>query len=206
MKRIRLRRRAREQVLAWLPVLVMAACALGTVWLVRNAPRLDAGSAAAAPRHEPDYRMQQFSVRRFDAAGVLLSELRGIHGVHYPDTNTLEVQAPRMFAYDEGGAITHGRAQRGVSNHDGSQVQLYTDARIWRDAVQGADGRTTPALQFEGDYLNALTERAQLSSDQPVRLSRGADWFEGDRFDYDDTTGVANLRGHVRGMIAASSS
>lgn len=197
----RWRRYGRDHLAAWLPVLVMAVCALGTFWLVRNAPRFDLGGAAAPPSHEPDYRMQRLSVRNFDAAGQLRSELKGDSGRHYPDTDTLEVDAPRMRSYGEDGTVTDGEARRGVSNHDGSRVQLHDAARIWREPVRDADGQLTPALEFRGDYLNALTRRERVDSDQPVKLMRGADWFVGDTFDYDNRTGVANLHGNVKGVI-----
>lgn len=197
----RLRRYGRDQLAAWLPVLAMGVCALGTLWLVRNAPRLGTGTVAAPLSHEPDYRMERFSVRNFDAAGQLRSQLTGDRGRHYPDTDTLEVDEPRMRAYGEGGEVTDGEARRGVSNHDGSRVQLYDEARIWREAMQDASGKTVPPLEFRGDYLNALTQSEQVDSDQPVRLTRGADWFVGDTFDYDNQTGVANLHGNVKGVI-----
>ena len=197
----RLRRYGRDQLVAWLPVLGMAVFALGSLWLVRNAPRFDLGAPAAPPTHEPDYQMQRFAVRNFDAAGQLRSELKGERGRHYPDTDTLEVDEPRMRSYGEDGAITDGEARRGVSNHDGSRVQLYDDARVWREPVSDAQGRLTPALEFRGEYLNALTQSEQVDSDQPVKLTRGADWFVGDTFDYDNQTGVANLHGNVKGVI-----
>lgn len=203
----RLRRYGRDHLVAWLPVLIVGVSALGTFWLVRNAPGLDLGGGAAAPpSHEPDYRMQQFSVRNFDAAGQLRSELRGDSGRHYPDTDTLEVDEPRMRSYGERGEITDGEARRGVSNHDGSRVQLYDGARVWRESVRDASGEATPPLEFRGDYLNALTQREQVDSDQPVRLTRGLDWFVGDTFDYDNQTGVAHLRGNVKGVIQPAQS
>lgn len=197
----RLRRYGRDHLAAWLPVLVMGGCALGTFWLVRNAPHFDLGAAAPPLSHEPDYRMQRFSVRNFDAEGQLRSELTGDSGTHYPDTDTLEVAEPRMRSYGENGEVTDGEARRGVANHDGSRVELFEEARIWRDPVQDAKGGATLPLEFQGDYLNALTRKEQVDSDQPVKLIRGVDWFVGDRFDYDNQTGVANLHGNVKGVI-----
>ena len=40
MNRARLWRHGREQLAAWLPVLVMMLFALGSWWLVRSAPRI----------------------------------------------------------------------------------------------------------------------------------------------------------------------
>src|SRR3954451_20563826 len=54
---------------AYLPLLMMAALASGTWWLVRNAPTVETPRADVAPRHEPDYEMTNFVVQRFASDG-----------------------------------------------------------------------------------------------------------------------------------------
>ena len=53
---------ARDFVGAYLPLLLMGLLALGTWWLVKNTPRLEAPQKAAAVRREPDYTMRDFAV------------------------------------------------------------------------------------------------------------------------------------------------
>lgn len=194
-------RHGREHLSAWLPVLMMGLFALGTGWLVNNTAKLLSPVTEPPLRHEPDYQMHQFSVRSFDAHGQLTSELMGVDGQHYPDTDTLEVSQPRMRSFDESGQPTVGSAQRGVSNRDGSEIQLYGDVRVVREALAQPGGRTAPRLEFRGAYLHVFVNDDRVSSDQPVELIRGVDRFTGDAFDYDHRSGVANLRGHVRGVI-----
>ena len=203
MKMTRLWRHGRDHLAAWLPVLLMVFFALGTWWLVRNAPSMPGTDVERPLRHEPDYFMRDFSVRSFDATGRLQSEILGVEGHHYPDTDTLEVQTPRMRSFDEQGRLTVATAQRAISNGDGSEVQLFGDAQVVREAVQGADGQAQPRLEFRGEYLHAFINDERVSSDQPVELLRGADRFTGNVFDYDNGTGVANLKGRVRGVIQA---
>lgn len=201
MKSARLWRQGRDHFLAWLPVLLMAVFALGTWWLVRNAPRIPGTGSERPARHEPDYFMRDFSVRSFDATGRLQSEIVGTEGHHFPDTDTLEVQKPRMRSYDEQGRLTVATAQRAISSGDGSEVRLFGDARVVREAVPSAKGGTEPRLEFRGEYLHAFVEDDRVSSDKPVELLRGNDRFTGDTFDYDNSSGVANLKGRVRGEI-----
>lgn len=204
MNSARLWRYGKEQFFAWLPALMMGVFALGTAWLVRQTPSFNTAAPASPVRHEPDYQMQQFSVRSFDPAGKLKSELMGVEGHHFPDTDTLEVAQPRVRSFDAQGQLTTGSAQRGLSNGDGTDIQLYGQARVVREAAAAANGRTgAPRLEFRGQYLHAWTEDKRVSSDQPVELLRGADRFTGERFDYDEKSGVANLRGNVRGVIQA---
>lgn len=201
VNRARLWRHGKEQLSAWLPAGMMLLFALGTGWLVRNAPDLHAGGPERPLRHEPDYRLHNFAVRSFDATGRMTSELRGVEGHHYPDTDTLEVSQPRLRAFDEKGQLTVGRADRGVSNGDGSDIQLYGSARVVREAARNPAGRVTPRLEFRGEYLHALVKAERVSSDKPVELLRGDDRFTGNSFEYDDESGVAKLMGDVRGVI-----
>ncbi|MBY4597660.1 LPS export ABC transporter periplasmic protein LptC [Ottowia caeni] len=201
MKAAQLWSQGRDHFVAWLPVLLMALFALGTWWLVRNAPNMPGSDVARPPRHEPDYFMRDFSVRSFDSTGQLQSEIIGAEGHHFPDTDTLEVEAPRMRSFDEKGRLTVATAQRAISNGDGSEVELFGDAHVVREAVRAARGETLPKLEFRGEYLLALIEKDRVSSDKPVELVRGADRFTGDTLDYDNSSGVAKLTGRVRGVI-----
>jgi lipopolysaccharide export system protein LptC len=155
MNSARLWRHGKEQFFAWLPALMMALFALGTAWLVRHTPDFAAASGPPRPlAHEPDYQMRSFAVRSFDAAGRMTSELRGVEGHHYPDTDTLEVSQPRVRSFDPKNQLTVGRADRGVSNGDGSRSSS-TARRRWREASVGPGGRATPRLEFRGEYLHA---------------------------------------------------
>ena len=202
MNRARLLRYGMDQVSAWLPVLLMMLFALGTWWLVRNAPRLHTPAQDALVSAEPDYFMRQFSVRSFDAAGRLKSELTGAEGHHFPATDTLEVSEPRLRSVDEQNRPTLASARRAVSNGDGSEIRLYGNAQVLREPTpRPAGGGHTPRLEIRGEFLHAFTEEERVSSDQPVELLRGADRFTGDAFDYDNASGVAQLKGRVRGVI-----
>lgn len=201
MNPARLWRYGMNQLSAWLPPLLMLVFALGTWWLVRNAPKFAAADAEQVVSKEPDYFMREFSVRSFDPTGRLKSELIGAEGHHYPATDTLEVQQPRIRSYDEQGHPTVATAQRAVSNGDGSEVQLYGNAHVVRDAVARPGQAAVPRMEFLGEYFHAFIDEERVSSDQPVELRRGADVFTGDVFSYDDRSGVAELTGRVRGVL-----
>lgn len=201
MTESRLMRIGRDQLSTWLPALLMMLFALGTWWLVRSAPKFATDSQPRAVSEEPDYFMQDFRVRSFDANGRMASDLTGIEGHHFPVTDTLEVKDPHMRSIDPQGRVTVGTALRGVSNSDGSEIQLYGNAVVVREPVTRPDGTVVPRLEFRGDYLHAFVNEDRVSSDKPVELLRGTDRFVGDQFEYDDRTGVAQLKGRVRGVL-----
>ena len=199
-----LSRRWRDWVATWLPVLCMAFFALGTLWLVRSAPRAAEAQTATPPGHDPDYFMHQFAVRQFDEQGRMTAELFGVEGHHYPDTDKLAVQTPRWRTYDKQGRLITGHSDTALSNREASEIELFGNAQVVREPLPPASqaGKADdPRLTFSGPYLHAWTQEHRVSSDQPVQLARDADVFTGDRFDYDDHTGIANLQGNVHGVI-----
>lgn len=197
----RVLRDAFDRLTIYLPIILTAVLALGTYWLVRNAPEMLAPLPKETPTHDPDYFMRGFSVKNFLPNGDLRTEVFGKEGRHYPDTDTLEVDQVRWRSISPQGLVTHGSANRGVSNGDGSEIQLFGDAIVIRDAAKSADGTLLPRLEFRGEFLHAFLDTERVKSDKPVTLIRGADKFTSDAMDYDSHTGVANLQGRVRGLI-----
>jgi lipopolysaccharide export system protein LptC len=190
-----------DRLSIYLPVVLMAVLALGSYWLVRNAPTVDTPKPVELPRHEPDYYMRNFAVRTFDATGRLQREIFGVEGRHYPDNDTLEIDKPRIRAISDTGAITTSTAERGLSNGDGSEVQLIGNAVVTREPMTGKSGQLVPRMQFKGEFLHVYTSIERVRSDQPVVLTRGADTFIGNEMDYDNTAQVMQLRGRVHGTL-----
>src|SRR5215208_1272956 len=89
-------RGAWERVAVYLPIILMGFMAMGTYWLARNTPSVGPGEAQRALTHDPDYFMRGFSVKTFDANGRLKSQVHGAEARHYPDTDTLEIDQPRL--------------------------------------------------------------------------------------------------------------
>jgi hypothetical protein len=74
----------------------------------------------------------------------LRSELFGTEGRHYPDNDTLEVDQVRMRAISPRGPGHGATANRGLSNGDGSEIQLFGNAVVVREAATGSSGRAVP--------------------------------------------------------------
>jgi len=194
-------RRGIDRVSLYLPIIVAGALALGTYWLVRNAPRLAVPVPKEAPTHDPDYFMRDFVVKNFLPNGELRSEIAGTEGRHYADSDTIEVDQVRLRSISPQGLVTHATADRGLSNADVSEVQLFGNAIVVRDAAVGPNGKPMPRLEFRGEFLHAYMDTERVRSDKPVTLIRGTDQFTADTMDYDNLSGVANLNGRVKGVL-----
>ena len=194
-------RRGWEAATLYLPVVLMGLLALGTWWLVRNAPMPQMPRAEAERRHKADYFMTDFSVKNFDASGRLQSELHGALARHYPDTDTIDIDTVRMRSLAPNGRVTHASANRALSNADGTEVQLFGNAVVTRDALTLPGGQRQPRLEFRGEFLHAWPQTERVTSNQPVTLTRGKDRFTANTMDYDNLDQVLELRGRVQGTI-----
>ncbi len=198
---IRLLRAGREYLSLYLPVVLMGVLALGTYWLVRSTPQLLGPVVPSPPRHEPDYFMHKFSVKTFDDAGRLKSEVLGTDARHYPDTDTLEIDFVRIGSIDEGSRLTTASARRAVTNGDASEVQLFGDALVVREAVTDKAGAAQPRSEFRGEFLHAFMQTGRVKSHLPVELIRGRDRMTADTMDFDDHERVLQLNGRVKGTL-----
>jgi lipopolysaccharide export system protein LptC len=190
-----------DHVSIYLPLLLMGSLALGTYWLVRNSPVFSAPETAKEAKHETDYFMRKFTIKTFDETGRLKSEIYGVEARHYPDTDTLEIDAPRIRSISDAGRLVVSTGNRALSNGDGSEVQLMGNARVVREATKDAAGNDLPRMEFQGEFLHAYVNDERVKSHKPVVLIRGSDQFTGDTFAYDNLTGVANLNGRVKGLL-----
>ena len=190
--------RALDVVSAYLPLLMMAILALGTWWLVRNAPTLETPRETVAPRHEPDYEMTNFVVQRFAKDGTLRTQLEGDRLRHYPDNDTLEIDRARLRAIDSDGVVTLATANRALANGDGSEVQLLGDARV----VRPAEGNEQE-IEFRGEFLHAFRNVEQVRSHLPVTVTQGESVVHADGMEYDNLARVIDLHGRTRATFVS---
>lgn len=194
-------RLALDRLSIYLPIILMGVLALGTVWLVRITPQLVAPAPAAPARHEPDYTMQQFSVRTFGPQGALRSEILGELASHFPDTDTLEISKARIRTLDGQSRLTVATASRALSNADGSEVQLFGNATVVREAWTDAQGNQQPRIEFHSEFLHAFTDTQRVVSNRPVTMVRGPTSARADSFEFDNLKRTAQLSGRVRATL-----
>lgn len=200
-------RRLWELVSIYLPVMLMGVLALSTYWLVKNTPVAGPVEVARPARHEPDYFMRGFAVRTFDADGTLKSEVFGAEGRHYPDTDTLEIDQARIRSFNKDGRLVTATARRALSNGDGSEVQLFGDARVVHDGRSAQPGATVAdtRMEFRSEFLHAFMNDERVQTHKPVQIDRGRNRFTADSLDYSNIDRLANLQGRVRGVFAPRS-
>jgi lipopolysaccharide export system protein LptC len=191
-----------EQVLSYLPVLLMGLLAALTWWLVKNTPQPGDARGAQPPSKAPDYTMRDFAVSSYSPDGALLSRLEGDVLQHYPYSDTIEVQGVRLRALDEAGRVTLGRAQRAFSNGAATQVRLVGDAKVVREPGPGE--APSDRVEIHGEVLEVDTENQRVHSNEPVTLFTGDGQLRASSLDYDHTDRTARLGGRVTGVLRAA--
>lgn len=189
-----------EQISSYLPLVVMALLALGSWWLVNHTPVVEPPRAPAPPRHEPDYTMSQFIVRRFAPDGALRAQIEGDTMRHYPDTDTLEIDNVRVRAIAPDGRVTRADARMALAKDDASEVQLRGGARVVRET----EGEVP--MEFRGEFLHAFLDTEELRSHLPVTMTRGGTLLRADGLEYDHRRRVVQLKGRVHAVFPPSRS
>ena len=181
-----------ELASAYLPLLLMGVLALGTWWLVKNTPVVEPAQEAGPLRHEPDYQMSRFLVRRFAPEGAMRAQIEGDTMRHFPDTDTLEIDNPRIRAVAADGRVTLASARSALSNGDGSEVQLRGGAHVLRESLGGDE-----PIEFRGEFLHAFLDTERVRSHLPVIVTWGRTEVRADAMEYDNLERVVELRGRV---------
>ena len=195
-------RRVWDRLSVYLPIVLMGLLALTTYWLVRTAPKPLAPEPEAAARHEPDYYMRDFVLKVYGADGKLKNEVIATEGRHYPDTDTLELDQPRIRTFNAQGRSTTARGVRGISNADGSEVQLFNQAVVAREAFTNDKGVIQERSELQSDFLHVFANTERVRTHLPVVIIRGVnDRFTADKMDFDNLDQLMQLDGRVRGTL-----
>ncbi len=161
--------RLRDGVSTYLPLLLMVLLASATWWLVKNAPQAAAPKVERPVSHTADYTMQVALLQRFDRDGRLRVQVEGNQLRHFPDTDTVEVDAVRIRSYGDDGRVMVATAKKAVTNQDATEIQLQGAAQVQRDASPAGE-----ALRFDSEYLKIDVDAKRLQSHLPVTFQLGA--------------------------------
>lgn len=195
-------RRLADQFAIYLPILLMGALAMGSYWLVRNAPVTQATATDRPVNHEADYFLRKFSIKTFTPQGKLKNELFGGQAKHFADTDTIEVDNVRIHNYNELGRLTTvTSANRAISNGDNSEVQLYGKAISVREAALDANGVMQSKMEFRGEFLHTFVNEERLKSHLPIVIRRGNSEFTAETLDYSNLDRIINLQGRVKAVL-----
>ena len=175
-----------------LPLAMLVLLAALTFWL----SRLIEGDKPRAPlRHDPDYIVDRFEVRRFDTGGKLQHTLSGDKLVHFPDDDTTVVSAPRLTYHQT--APTEISARAAHIGRDGKEVDLVDSVRVIRHAASGDAAPT----QIDTRSLTIFPDEEKGLTRETVTITQGRSVVRGHGMEIDNRTGLSVLHGRVKGTL-----
>lgn len=197
MKKLVRLRRTLDSLTLYVPLIIMGLMALGSWWLVRSMPDLLSSDVNKPLRTDPDYKLDNFTVKTFDANGRMTRQVSGSSAIHFPQPNELHIQHIQMFALNEAGSEFTARAEKGISSDNDDKFTLIGDVH----AVRKADAHG-PLTQLQGERLTAIVQEDRLVSSLPVEITRNRDVFTSNTMDFNTRTGQYLLQGRVRSVLA----
>ncbi len=177
-----------------LPLLLLTLLAALTFWLDR-ATQIDTGRQDGHDRHDPDFIVNNFTVRRFNLAGALEQVLTAKKMLHYADDDSTEVSAPTMIYYG-GDRQTQVTARQALLTDKGKEVLLTGDVRLVRAATAN-----DPELVVTTSEMKVYPDEKLASSNVPVTIVQGQSVITGGGLEVDDKTQVFKLTGRAHGII-----
>jgi len=186
----------RQNVMAYLPMIMLAALFLFSVWLVRSVPRHESFQPSAPPSHTADYDFQNFTLKSYEMNGKLRSTIHGVFAQHFQDTMNTEIKQPFVLIYSKD-RVTSVRGKKAFVNEDGSQVQFMGQTLLKRDDVHPVEDD----MQISGEFLHFFVNTDTLLSHLPVNIVRGKNRFKADHLDADNVNQVYQLKGRVHATL-----
>ena len=158
---------------ALFPLSLLLVLAALTFWL-RYATEMAEPIRDGKNRHDPDFIITDSALRKLDQTGRLQYTLNATEIRHFPDDDSTDIIKPQLaYRYPTRPTVTM-RAERGHSNAEGQQVDLYGDVQIKRAATTKDPEMIgyTPELTVFPDDEKAFTK-------SPVLITKGRSWVKG---------------------------
>ena len=163
-----------------------------TFWLNRV---IQGDNPRGPQRHDPDYWVERFEVRRFDLDGKLQHTVVADNLLHYPDDDTTIVAAPHITYHQQ--PPTEIFARMAYIGKDGKEVDLVDNVRVIRHSAETG----SPSTVLETRTLKVFPDDEKGHTNDPVVITQGKSILNGSGLDIDNKSGISVLRGRVTGTL-----
>lgn len=194
-------RRILDQILAYVPVILMGILAMLSYWLIKNTPEIETGKSRIQAKHEIDYELRNFSVKAYRQNGQLQSLIVGDIAKHFADTETLEIDQPQVQVLDLNQNKTIATSSRAISNADGSELQMIGGAILIKSKTDDATHLKHDLFELRSEFLNFQMDEEIVKSHLPVQIKKDNSRFNAMTLDFDNLNQTLKLKGRVHGYI-----
>lgn len=182
----------RDRAALFAPIMLMMLLAGITYWIKQIVQTED---ARRPQRHDPDYIITHFNVRRFDINGVLQHTLIAEKMEHYPDDDTSVVTSPHLINHRQ--PPTEIFAQQALVSKGSKEIDFVNDVRIVRQGT----AEKIPVTMMQTQLLKVFPDDEIGHAITPVTITQGASTITGSHLDLNNKSGIAVLSGRVTGTL-----
>lgn len=181
-----------DRVTAFIPMALLALLAASTYWLNHV---VEMEGASAPLRHDPDYIIKNFNIRRFDMTGALRYTMIADHMEHYPDDDTSVVTTPHLINHRQ--PMTEIFARLALSGAQAKQIDFVDNVRVVRRGMPDNPLETVMTTRM----LTVFPDDETGYATTPVTITQGNSVVYGSSLDLNNKTGIAVLHGRVTGTL-----
>ena len=180
---------------ALFPLTLLLTLAALTFWL-RYASELPDARRDGKYRHDPDYIINNATLRKLDNTGQLTYTLKSPEIRHYPDDDSTELRLPILIHQSPKRPTITMSANDGHMSSKGEQVDLVGNVRIHRAATAKDAEMVVTAPQ-----LTVLPDEEKAYTRHPVLMTQGDSWIKGVGFRMDNRARTYLLEAQARASL-----
>lgn len=173
------------------PLLLLAAA----YWLNQLVQPLPLGPDSRK-RHDADFIVTQFIATTLNEQGTPRFKLTAAQMLHYPDDDSMHLDAPQITSLSPGQPMLTATANKGTVSGKGDEVFLRENVKIVR-AASTLNGNQSEMI-FSTSYLHIIPERDLADTDQPVTMTDGRNTINAIGMQLDNKARTVKLLAQVR--------
>ena len=182
-----------QRLVAWFPVLLLAAVAAVTLWLDRQVQPPEISNNGKT-RHDPDYIVDNLTVTRIGPDGAIRYKLHARRMKHYPDDDTTDLDAPTLVNFRGAGVTMTAASKTAKLSSNGENAYLQDDVRLTRSAYANHSEMTMLTT-----WLHVIPDDGIAKTDKAVRIQDATTLITSDGLEFNNNTRILNLLSNVRG-------
>ena len=180
---------------ALFPLTLLLTLAALTFWL-RYASELPDARRDGKYRHDPDYIINDATLRKLDNTGQLAYTLKSPEIRHYPDDDSTKLRLPILIHQNPKKPSITMTADDAHMSSKGEQVDLTGNVRIHRAATAKDAEMVVTAPQ-----LTVLPDEEKAYTRHPVLMTQGDSWIKGVGFRMDNRARTYLLEAQARASL-----
>ena len=180
-----------------LPLLLVLFLSALTLWL-RFAVEEPPARKTTSNRHDADAIVDNFRMVKMSTAGTPAYTMTARRMLHYPDTDTTELEQPMFLKRGADGVTMTVTSASAVMAPDASEAKFRGNVMLRRGAY--AD---RPALLAKTEFLHLLADKDLVRTDERITIQEGTSVFTGVGMELNRATRQFRLHSQVKGHFDA---